>query len=127
MVAQDGPAIFTALYPKSLPMRSLCFFLFLALPLFVSAQTHENFVDFQTAGEIEGFKLYPNPASGSRIYVVSESGAPKKIVVYNVFKEVVLTDRITDDTVDISRLLPGVYVLQVTEGRHTAVRKLIVK
>ncbi len=67
--------------------------------------------------ELKGFKMYPNPAYGSEVYITTASNGTKEIKVYDVFGEVVLTQRITTNTLDISRLVPGVYVLQVTERK----------
>ncbi|MEX0363491.1 MAG: T9SS type A sorting domain-containing protein [Allomuricauda sp.] len=47
--------------------------------------------------------------------------------IYDVFGEVVLTDRISTNTLNVSRLVPGVYVLQVTEDKKTMTRKLVIK
>ena len=49
------------------------------------------------------------------------------VVVYDVFGEIVLKDRISSDALNISRLVPGVYLLQVTENQKTMTRKLVVK
>ncbi|MDE3742986.1 T9SS type A sorting domain-containing protein [Maribacter sp. D37] len=78
-------------------------------------------------GEIPGFKLYPNPAYDNVVHISTAKNARKEIVVYDVFGKVVLTDRILQTQLNISRLIPGVYVLQVTENNHTITRKLVVK
>lgn len=77
--------------------------------------------------EIPNFKLYPNPAYNDVVYITSEYNDTKVITVYDVLGEVVLTDRISTNTLNISRLVPGVYVLQVTERQKTITRKLVVK
>lgn len=73
------------------------------------------------------FKLYPNPATNDVVYVTTTKNGTKDIVVYDVFGEMVLTDRISSKTLNISRLVAGVYVLQVTENTETMTRKLVVK
>jgi len=77
--------------------------------------------------ELKGFKMYPNPAYGNEVYISTETNGTKEIRIYDVFGEVVLTERISTNTLDISRLVPGVYVLQVTEQKKTMTRKLVVK
>lgn len=72
-------------------------------------------------------KLYPNPAFGGVVYVVTKTNTNKRITVYDVFGKVVLKDKIPDQALDITRLAPGVYVLQVNEGQKTMTRKLVVK
>lgn len=77
--------------------------------------------------EPAGFKLYPNPAYNDVVYITTARNELKEIIVYDVFGEVVLTDRITTNSLNISRLTPGVYVLQVTENTKSMTRKLVVK
>ncbi len=107
-------------------MRILYFSFFVLLTVVLSAQ--EPF-DFRAGGttEISEVKLYPNPAYGGVVNIITKANTDKHIIVYDVFGEVVLTDKITRKTLDISRLVSGVYVLQVNEGSKTFTRKLVVK
>lgn len=73
------------------------------------------------------FQLYPNPAANDVVYITTSYNGQKDIVVYDVFGERVLTDRITSKTLNISRLVAGVYVLQVIENGETMTRKLVVR
>lgn len=77
--------------------------------------------------EIAGFKLYPNPVLADVVYVTTEKNSLKEVRIYDVFGELVLTDKITAKAMNISRLSPGVYVVQVTEGEKSITRKLVVK
>ena len=77
--------------------------------------------------EIAGFKLYPNPVIADVVYVTTERNKVKEVRIYDVFGELVLTDRLTTKVLDISRLSPGVYVVQVTENDKSITRKLVVK
>lgn len=107
-------------------MRILCFCLFLLFTVVLSAQEP---LDFQngTASKIPEVKLYPNPAFGGVVHIITKANADKQITVYDVFGEVVLTDKIANKILDISRLVAGVYVLQVNEGQNTLTRKLVVR
>ncbi|KAB7528320.1 T9SS type A sorting domain-containing protein [Flagellimonas olearia] len=107
-------------------MKKLYFVLIMALPIFTYGQELVS-VNTEPLQELTGFKMYPNPAYGEEVYITTESNGTKQIKVYDVFGEVVLTDRISTNTLDISRLVPGVYVLQVTEQKKTMTRKLVVK
>ncbi len=77
--------------------------------------------------EITGFKLYPNPAIADVVYVTTQQNSLKEIRVYDVFGELVLTDKLSAKALNISRLSPGVYVVQVTENNKSITRKLVVK
>lgn len=73
------------------------------------------------------FQLYPNPAVNDIVYITTSKNGKKDIIVYDVFGEVVLTDRIPSKMLNISRLVAGVYVLQVIENGKTMTRKLVVR
>lgn len=92
----------------------------------LSAQTPRDFQNGATVGTHE-VELYPNPAFEGVVHILTKANADKQITVYDVFGEMVLTDKIVGKTLDISRLVTGVYVLQVNEGQKTMTRKLVVK
>jgi hypothetical protein len=71
--------------------------------------------------------LYPNPAYEDVVYINTNDNALKMVIVYDVFGKIVLRDRISTDALNISTLIPGVYLLQVTEHQKTMTRKLVVK
>jgi hypothetical protein len=77
--------------------------------------------------ETHNFTLYPNPAFDDVVYITTRYNDHKTITVYDVFGKVVLRDRISTNALNISRLVPGVYVLQVMEKNKTMTRKLVVK
>ncbi|HZJ19051.1 MAG TPA: T9SS type A sorting domain-containing protein [Pricia sp.] len=107
-------------------MRILYFALFMLLTVALSAQTPLDFRNGPT-NMISEVKLYPNPALEGVVHILTKANVDKRITVYDVFGEVVLTDKITGKTLDISRLVSGVYVLQINEGQKTMTRKLVVK
>ncbi|RIV44117.1 T9SS type A sorting domain-containing protein [Flagellimonas pelagia] len=107
-------------------MKKLYFILIMALPILTYGQELVS-INTEPIQELKGFKMYPNPAYGDEVYITTETNGSKDIQIYDVFGEVVLKDRITTNTLDISRLVPGVYVLQVTENKKTMTRKLVVK
>ena len=77
--------------------------------------------------EAETFKLYPNPVFNDVVYINTIKNQTKDITVYDVFGKIMLRDRIANNTLNISPLVPGVYVLQVVEHEKTMRRKLVVK
>lgn len=72
-------------------------------------------------------KLYPNPAYGETVEIVTTDKSPKVIVVYDVFGKIVLNDRITSNKLNIGDLQTGIYLLQIQQGQERINRKLIVK
>ena len=76
---------------------------------------------------IEGLSIYPNPASGQRVYVNTTAGKPKKIEVYNVLGKNVLSANLTGNELNISSLEPGIYIMKIQEGKSSATRKLVIR
>jgi len=89
----------------------------------------QDSIDFNNLknDEITGFKLYPNPATSEVVYISTLKNDAKEIRIYDVFGELVHRDRITSKNLNISKLSPGVYVVQVTENKKSITRKLVVK
>lgn len=92
----------------------------------LSAQNSTNNYGTQVE-DAPSFKLYPNPAFDDVVYITTENNGNKDITIYDVFGEVVLRNRITANALTISKLTPGVYVLQVMENEKAMSRKLVVK
>lgn len=74
---------------------------------------------------IEGLSIYPNPAS-DMVNVVSNSLSNKDITITDLLGKTVLTDNV-NQSVNISSLKSGVYMMQITQDGKSATRKLIVK
>lgn len=107
-------------------MRPIYFALSMVFSVMLYAQEPHTLQN-QKKEEIAGFKLYPNPAFGDVVQVITRDNELKTITVYDVFGEVVLRDQIATSHLNISRLSPGVYVLQISENQKTITRKLVIK
>ncbi len=112
--------------PKSIPMRIIYTTLFMVFSLMLSAQEPSDFQNQKTEDNAT-FKLYPNPVYDDLVYMIGQEKGPKDIVVFDVFGEVVLTERIYGNALNVSRLVPGVYVVRVAQQKKTVTRKLVVK
>ncbi len=117
---------FTVLIPNRYLMKKIYSLLLLGFCLSAFAQ-EGNQTGNVVNQEISGFKLYPNPATADIVYVSTEQNAIREIRIFDVFGELVLTDRISSKALDISRLSPGIYMVQVTENGKSINRKLVVK
>ena len=76
---------------------------------------------------IDGLSIYPNPATGDRIYITTKSNEDKEITIFDVLGKKVLQTVLSSKELNISSLTPGVYIIQIKEEEATATRKLIVK
>lgn len=104
-------------------MKQIYILLLMALPLYVSGQ---NLPEVNSQ-ETKSFKLYPNPVYGDEVYLTTKTKSTKQVKVFDVFGEVVLTTNLTNSRLNVAPLLPGIYVLQVTDDEETSSRKLVVK
>lgn len=93
----------------------------------MSAQEVKNQSKLQETTVIEGLSLYPNPASGGKVYISSKNDLEKDILVFDVLGKKALQTTITSKELNISTLSPGVYIIKINEGAATATRKLIIK
>ncbi|MCJ7466521.1 MAG: T9SS type A sorting domain-containing protein [Maribacter sp.] len=78
-------------------------------------------------GEIDGFKLYPNPVTNGKVFIITGENAPKMILIFDVLGTEVLRTTLLGSELNLSDLGAGVYVLRVFEKNKVATRKLIVK
>jgi len=86
-----------------------------------------GFSQDRTKGDIEGFKLYPNPVTNGKIFISTTKNAPKKIHVFDVLGTKVLETTIIGKELNLSDLNKGVYILRVAEKDKMATRKLVIK
>jgi hypothetical protein len=93
----------------------------------VSAQDTKQQAKSQETSVIEGLSLFPNPVSNGKVYITSKNDLDKSIIVYNVLGKKALQTTISSKELNVSDLLPGVYIIKINEGDATATRKLIVK
>ena len=112
--------------PKSMLMQKAYLFFLLVFTLVLSGQEKLPAID-EKYQESSNFTLYPNPAIDGIVYIKTLNNRSKDITVYDVFGKIVLQDRISTNMLNIGRLSPGVYVIQVIENNKTMTRKLVVK
>ncbi len=80
-----------------------------------------------TSGDIDGFKLYPNPVTEGKVYISTNANAPKKVLIFDVLGTQVLQTTILGPELNLSDIDAGIYVLRVFEKDKVATRKLIIK
>lgn len=81
----------------------------------------------KVSGDIEGFKLYPNPVTEGKLYISTSENGPKHIAIYDVLGTQVLDTKISGTELFLNDVDAGVYVLRVYQNNKMATRKLIVK
>lgn len=104
-------------------------FLIISLLLFANPASAQVSADQNPSKEIaiEELSIYPNPASGEKVYISTKANQLKKIEIYNVLGKPVLTSQLSGMELNISSLEPGIYIMKIREGKSSATRKLVVR
>jgi len=76
---------------------------------------------------IDGLSMYPNPVSGNVLNISSTANLDKNVAIFDVLGKQVINTKVTNNTVNVSSLNAGVYIVKVTEDGKTATRKLVVR
>lgn len=79
------------------------------------------------SNDIAGFAMYPNPVSGGLLNITSASNADKQVAIYDMMGKQVVNAPVANNTVNVSALTSGVYMVKITEEGKTATRKLVVQ
>lgn len=76
---------------------------------------------------IDGLTMYPNPLKGNTLYFTSTANADMSVQIYDVLGKEVVNSKVMNNTVNVSGLTSGVYIVKVTEEGKTATRKLVIQ
>jgi hypothetical protein len=71
--------------------------------------------------------MYPNPLKGNTLYFTSTANADMSVQIYDVLGKEVVNSKVMNNTVNVSGLNAGVYMVKVTEEGKTATRKLVIQ
>lgn len=74
----------------------------------------------------QDFVIYPNPVTNGVVAIANTIASPIAVTVFNVLGKQVLQANITN-TLDVSNLKAGLYVLQVSQNGNTTTKKLVIK
>ncbi len=72
------------------------------------------------------FSLYPNPAN-TQINIVSQLSGEKTVTVFDISGKRLVQKTLNSDTMDISQLTSGMYIVKISQGTITSTKKLIVE
>ena len=75
--------------------------------------------------QIDGLKMYPNPTKNNLFIETTLNGNINVSIVNMLGKEVINTE-VINNTVNLSNLTSGIYIVKITEEGKTSTKKLIV-
>jgi len=78
--------------------------------------------------QIEGFSLYPNPVSNGKLFMSSKSNVDKQLEIYSMMGKRVYGKNVNaNETINVSKLNAGIYMVKIKEDEKISTRKLIIK
>jgi hypothetical protein len=78
--------------------------------------------------DISNFSLYPNPVKGGKVFINSANTyAERSVAVFDVLGKQVVSQKGTQNNIDVSHLNKGVYIMKVEEEGKVATRKLVIE
>jgi hypothetical protein len=77
--------------------------------------------------EISGLNMYPNPVSNGNLHISSDNNSAKSVEIYDILGKQVLNAKVSNNTVNVSNLKGGAYIVKINEEGKTATRKLIIE
>jgi len=97
--------------------------------LSMNAQENKTQNNPNSSSVIEGLNLYPNPVYNGKITITTKNDGEKEIIIFDLLGKKVLQTNLNANSreLNISSLIPGVYIIKINEQNSSATRKLIVR
>ena len=122
---------FLYLRNQTMSMKKNYFYITILLVLFFSlnlrAQDAKPAPKQQDSSIIEGLSMYPNPVSNGKVYISTKNDSDKEVIIFDLLGKKVLQTMLSSRELNISSLIPGVYIIKINEDNASATRKLIVR
>lgn len=71
--------------------------------------------------------MYPNPTSLGYVNISSKSNAEMNIIVFDILGKQILKNTVKDNTLDVSSLKSGIYIMKVTQEDAITTQKLVIR
>lgn len=75
---------------------------------------------------ISGLRVFPNPVKDGNLFITSDNGESKQVMVFDVLGRQVINTVINDNALLNVSHLSGIYMVKITENGKTATRKLVI-
>ncbi|APY10624.1 hypothetical protein BWZ22_04940 [Seonamhaeicola sp. S2-3] len=77
--------------------------------------------------EISNFEMYPNPTDLGYINISSRSSSAMSVKVFDLLGKQLINKTLSNNTLDVSNLNTGVYLLKVAQDNATITKRLVIK
>ncbi|WP_055434770.1 T9SS type A sorting domain-containing protein [Lacinutrix algicola] len=82
-----------------------------------------SIVDFTTTN----FSVYPNPTNTGFVNITTTANEAINVTVFSILGKQVLTETINNNTLNVSTLNAGVYIMTLNQNGATTTKKLVIK
>ncbi|HBD25619.1 T9SS type A sorting domain-containing protein [Flavobacterium sp.] len=96
-------------------------------PQVVSRSLADVTLSSSSFNAIDGLTMYPNPLKGNTLYLTSTANADMSVQIFDIVGKEVVKSTVINNSVNVSGLNAGVYIVKVTEEGKTATRKLVIQ
>ena len=76
--------------------------------------------------QIDGLKMYPNPTKNN-LYIETALNSDINVSVVNMLGKEVVNTKVANNTINVSNLTSGIYIVKITEEGKTSTKKLIIE
>ncbi|WP_431110709.1 lamin tail domain-containing protein [Winogradskyella poriferorum] len=73
------------------------------------------------------FTIYPNPTNTGKVTITSSNSDAMNVQVFDILGKQVKNETLTNNTLNVSNLNTGVYILKITQNNATTTKKLVIK
>ena len=77
--------------------------------------------------EANTFKVYPNPTSTGFVNIISSSNNDMTVAVFDVLGKQVINRTVSNNSLNVSTLNSGVYIMKISQNNATVTKKLVIK
>ncbi|WP_052503470.1 lamin tail domain-containing protein [Lacinutrix sp. Hel_I_90] len=97
-------------------------------PVLFSPGAKNDGTTLSTKGfNITNFSIYPNPVSNGTVTIKTTANDVVTVNVFNVLGKRVISKALTNDTLDVSQLSTGLYLIKLTQNGASTTKKLVVE
>ena len=73
------------------------------------------------------FTLYPNPTNTGSITITSSNTDAMNVLVYDILGKQVKNETLSNNTLDVSNLRTGIYIVKITQNAASVTKKLVIR
>ena len=77
--------------------------------------------------QIEGFAMYPNPTNTGFVTISSLNNDAMNVQVFDILGKQVKNETLTNNTLNVSELNTGIYILRLTQNNASITKKLVIR